>query len=86
MAPKDRVRLVLAMVAIAGGTLAALLPLQWIEGLTEVAPDGGDGLLEVLFVIIPIAGGVVLAASVFLAERRLPWQPRRASDGPTDQP
>jgi hypothetical protein len=73
------------VVFIGAGILFAFLPKQWIEQALGVAPDGGSGLLELLFVAIPIAVGVVLAAHVALAERRLRWQPRRAGGGPIDR-
>lgn len=75
MIRRGGVRLLLAVVLVAAGILFALLPKQWIEQTLGMAPDGGSGLLELLFVAIPIAVGVVLAARVLLAGRRRRWQP-----------
>ena len=74
MARPDAVKLLAAAIVIAAGILAAFLPKQWIEQAMGIAPDGGSGLLELLFVVVPIATGVVLAAHALLAERRLRWQ------------
>ena len=86
MARRGTAKLLIAAIAIVAGIAAAFLPKQWIEQAAGIAPDGGSGLLELLFVVVPIASGVVLAAHAVLTERR-PWsQPQKASARPIDRP
>jgi putative effector of murein hydrolase LrgA (UPF0299 family) len=71
MSSREKLKLRIAAAAIVVGVLAALLPTQWIEGLFEVSPDGGSGSLELLFVVVPIAVGVMIAAHTLLGRRSL---------------
>lgn len=82
MEQRGTLKLLVAATAIAAAILAAFLPKQWIEQAMGIAPDAGSGLLELLFVVVPIAAGVLLAAHALLAERRLRWQ---QSARPTDR-
>ena len=51
----------------------ALLPENWIEKIFGSDPDGGDGLVELALVLVPLAIGLSLAAWLAMsvrAERR----------------
>jgi hypothetical protein len=84
MTPRDKGKLLVAGIAVTVGILAAFLPKQWIEQVMGVEPDGGSGLFELLFVVVPIATGFLLAAHALLG-RRLSSRPRHAGPGPTDR-
>jgi hypothetical protein len=71
MGSRQKVELLIAAAAIVVGILAALLPTQWIEQLFEVSPDGGSGSLELLFVVVPIAVGVMITVHALLGRRSL---------------
>jgi hypothetical protein len=86
MTPRDKRKLLVAGVAIAVGALAAFLPKQWIEEVIGVEPDGGSGLFELLFVIVPIAIGFLIAAHSLLARRSPSSHARTAGPGPTERP
>jgi apolipoprotein N-acyltransferase len=52
------------------GVLFAVLPKDWIEETFGIEPDAGNGLLELAFVLVPIAVGLALLVNVYLAHRR----------------
>ena len=57
-------RLTLADVSAAVGTAAAFLPNDWIEQRFGFSPDGGNGMLEFLWVAAPLTLAAVLALSL----------------------
>jgi hypothetical protein len=64
-----RIKAVLAGLSIVVGLLFAVQPRDWIEDLFGFEPDAGSGLLELGFVLLPIAAGLVLAANVHASLR-----------------
>ena len=48
----QRLSLVVAAVCAAGAVLLALLPIDWIEEVFGVEPDGGNGLFELAPIIV----------------------------------
>ncbi len=55
------VRAALAVLSGTVGTIAALLPEDWIEQRFGFRPDGGDGSLELLWVATPLSLAAILA-------------------------
>ena len=55
----------LAAITIAAGVLFGILPRNWVELFFHVDPDGGSGLLELLFALALVAmgAGIVLYAA-----------------------
>jgi hypothetical protein len=85
MTPRDKGKLLVAGIVVAVGILAAFLPKQWIEELMGIAPDGGSGFFELLFVVVPIAIGFGAAAHTLLGRRLLSSRPGQADSGPNDR-
>ncbi len=54
---------VLAFVSCLAALAGVALGPDWIERLTGAAPDGGDGSLELFWVLAPAGAAVVLAAA-----------------------
>jgi O-antigen/teichoic acid export membrane protein len=54
-----------AVITIAAGVLFGILPRNWIELFFHADPDGGSGILEVLFALglIAMGAGIVLYAA-----------------------
>jgi len=51
------------------GVVFAVLPKDWIEETFSVDPDAGSGVLELAFVLVPIAIGLLLLANVYISHR-----------------
>ena len=66
----QRLSLVVAAVCAAGAVLLALLPIDWIEEVFGVEPDGGNGLFELAPIIVLAVAAVALTARVARARRR----------------
>lgn len=66
----QRWSLAVAALCAAGAVLLAALPMQWIEDVFGVEPDGGNGLFEVVPIIVLAVVALVLAARVARARRR----------------
>jgi uncharacterized membrane protein YedE/YeeE len=64
----QRWTLVAAAVCAAGAVLLAALPMDWIEAVFGVEPDGGNGLLE--FVPVAVLAVAALALCVRVARTR----------------
>jgi hypothetical protein len=64
------------IVAVAGGLLVlagvllAVLPKDWLEETFHVEPDGGNGMLELAVVLVPIVAGLVMLLGSFALARR----------------
>lgn len=65
-----RFKVVAGVVLILIGVGFALLSKEWIEETLGFEPDGGDGTLELAFVLVPIAIGIGLLVSALSALRR----------------
>ena len=52
------------------GVLVAVLPKDWIEETFHVEPDGGNGMVELGIVLVPIVAGVVMLVAAFTLARR----------------
>ncbi len=70
MSRAHRVKAAVGVVLILIGVGFGLLSKEWIEETFGFEPDGGNGALELAFVVIPIAIGVLLLVGVALANRR----------------
>lgn len=70
MTRANAIKTAVASLLIVIGVLFAVLPKDWIEETFGVEPDAGNGFLELAFVIIPIALGLAILATVYLAHRR----------------
>jgi hypothetical protein len=57
----------LATISVLAALTSIVVGSDWIERLTGASPDGGDGSLELAWVVVPI----VLAALAAVAGRRL---------------
>jgi hypothetical protein len=55
-----------ALIMIAAGVLFGTLPRNWIELFFRADPDGGSGILELLFALALVAmgAGIVLYAAI----------------------
>ena len=65
-----RIRLIAGAVLILIGVGFALLSKEWIEETLGFEPDGGNGALELAFVLVPVGIGVALLVSAVSALRR----------------
>ena len=50
----------LAAISTTAAVVAVLLGPEWIESLTGLEPDGGNGILELLVIALPIIAGIGL--------------------------
>ena len=66
----QRLTLVAAALCAAGALLRAALPMDWIEEVFGVEPDGGNGLLEFAPIVVLAVTAVVLCLRVARARRR----------------
>lgn len=66
----QRWTLVAAAVCAAGAVLLAALPMDWIEAVFGVEPDGGNGLLEFVPVAVLAVAALALCVRVARARRR----------------
>ena len=66
----QRLTLVAASLCAAGALLLAALPMDWIEEVFGVEPDGGNGLLEFAPIVVLAVAAVVLCLRVAQARRR----------------
>jgi hypothetical protein len=66
----QRWSLAVAGVCATGAVLLAALPMQWIEDVFGVEPDGGNGLLEFVPIVVLAVAAVMLTARVGRARRR----------------
>jgi hypothetical protein len=60
----------LAVLSAALGTAASALPEDWIERRLGFSPDGGNGLLEFLWVAAPFVVAALLTLSLVRDYRR----------------
>jgi hypothetical protein len=65
----ERVSIILAGVSAAGALLLAALPRNWIEEVTGVEPDGGNGLLELVPIVVLACTAIVLTWRVVRARQ-----------------
>ena len=70
MSRAHRVKAAVGIVLILIGVGFGLLSKEWIEETFGFEPDGGNGVLELALVVIPIAIGVWLLVGLALANRR----------------
>lgn len=61
---------VLAAIAAAAALAGVVFGPEWIEELTGLQPDGGDGSLEALLVATPAAAAVMLGVGGYVSFRR----------------
>ena len=66
----QRWTLVAAALCAAGAVLLASLPMDWIEVVFGVEPDGGNGLLELVPVVVLAVTALALCVRVARARRR----------------
>ena len=66
----QRMSLVMAAACAAAVVLLAMWPRDWIEGVFGVEPDGGNGLLELMPIIVLALVAAALAARVARARWR----------------
>lgn len=66
----QRWSLVAAAVCALGAVLLAALPMDWIERVFGVEPDGGNGLLELAPIVVLAVAALVLVLRVARARRR----------------
>jgi hypothetical protein len=66
----QRWTLVAAALCAAEAVLLAALPMDWIEEVFGVEPDGGNGLLEFAPIVVLAVAAVALCARVARARRR----------------
>jgi len=66
----NTIKTTLASLLIVIGVLFGVLPKDWVEETVSVEPDAGNGALELAFVLLPIAIGGALPASVYYTPRR----------------
>ena len=66
----QRWSLVAAALCAAGAVALAALPMAWIEEVFGVEPDGGNGLLELVPVIVLAVAALTLCVRVARARRR----------------
>ncbi len=69
MSRANWIKATVAALLVLVGVLFAVLPKDWIEETFGVEPDAGSGVLEVAFVLVPVALGLLLGASVFVSHR-----------------
>ena len=69
MSNSNQVKAVLAGVLCLVGVMLAVQPRNWIEERFGFEPDAGSGMLELALVVLPIAFGLALATSVYVAHR-----------------
>jgi hypothetical protein len=65
----QRWTLVAAALCAAGAVLLAALPMDWIEGVRR-RPDGGNGLLEFVPIVVLAVAALMLCVRVARARRR----------------
>jgi hypothetical protein len=66
----QRWSLVAAALCAAGAVALATLPMDWIEEVFGVEPDGGNGLLEVVPILVLAVAAFVLCLRVARARRQ----------------
>jgi uncharacterized membrane protein YedE/YeeE len=66
----QRWTLVAAALCAAGAVLLAALPMDWIEVVFGVEPDGGNGLFEFVPVVVLAVAALALCVRVARARRR----------------
>ena len=62
MARPGRTQMVVGGILVAIGILLAALPKDWLEERFAIEPDAGNGLVELLLVLVPVVVGVALIA------------------------
>ena len=70
MARPGRTMIVVGGILVAIGILLAALPKDWLEERFAVEPDAGNGLVELLLVVVPVVVGAALIARGWVARRR----------------
>jgi uncharacterized membrane protein YedE/YeeE len=70
MARPGRTQIVVGGILIAIGIVLAALPKDWLEERFAIEPDAGNGLVELLLVLVPVVVGAVLIARGWVARRR----------------
>jgi hypothetical protein len=68
--PARRWPLYLGIACVVLGIALAALPKEWIEESTGFDPDAGNGMIELMLAVVPIAIGVALVVWAILARRR----------------
>ena len=58
MARSGRTMIVVGGILVAIGILLAALPKDWLEERFAIEPDAGNGLVELLLVLVPVVVGV----------------------------
>ena len=66
----QRWSLVAAALCAVGAVLLAALPMDWIEEVFGVEPDGGSGMLELAPIVVLAVTALALCARVARARRR----------------
>ena len=70
MARPGRTQLVVGGLLIAIGFVLAALPKDWLEERFAIEPDAGNGLVELLLVLVPVVAGAALVVRGWVARRR----------------
>ena len=70
MARPGRTMIVVGGILIAMGIVLAALPKDWLEERFAVEPDAGNGLVELLFLLVPVVVGAALIGRGWVARRR----------------
>jgi hypothetical protein len=70
MARPRRTQIVVGGILIAVGIMLAALPKDWLEERFAIEPDAGNGLVELLLVLVPVVVGAALIARGWVARRR----------------
>ena len=67
---RGRGSIALGAILVVVGILFAALPKDWVEQTFGVEPDGGNGFVELLIVLVPIVIGAALIARGVRSWRR----------------
>lgn len=79
-----RLRFLTAAILVSVSLIFAFAPAHWIEFCLGVDPDGGSGLTEILYVVLPLAAGIGVGMSAFGNYRRRRFLGGAASAGDRD--
>jgi hypothetical protein len=60
----NRAKVIVGAALVCLGLLLAFLPKDWIESRFGFEPDGGNGMVELALILVPIALGVALILQV----------------------
>jgi len=70
MTRTGRTQMVVGGILVVLGVLFAALPKDWLEERFAIEPDAGNGVVELLLVLVPIVVGAALIARAWLVSRR----------------